>query len=105
MLELGALVQVSDMKTIALQYMTRLIVFNAIVIITSMQCIIFYIITLVCINSNFILDFYGTFTHNLVLMSFVIFSLYPRSYQTSGRHCHSRSCGDLQQQCLGHSVR
>ena len=36
MLELGALVLVSDTKTIALHFMTRLIAFNAIVIITSM---------------------------------------------------------------------
>ncbi len=30
--------------------------------------------------------------------------LHSRSHQTSRRHYHSRTCGSLQHQCLGHSV-
>ena len=30
--------------------------------------------------------------------------LHSRSHQTAGRHCHSGTCGDLQQQCVGDSV-
>ena len=32
------------------------------------------------------------------------FYLHPRSHQTARRHCHSGTCGGLQQQCLGHGV-